>query len=83
MGNSTGGGTNVVSVSTSVPLPTIVTSTAGTTSTSLIKAMLANKVTSIDGIGSPNIVTTNIMPASINPSIITATSNMNVQQVTF
>lgn len=65
--------------------PSIVTSSpSGTSSSSLIKAILANKVTSVDGtvVGTPNI-TTNIIP-SINPSIISATTNVNVhQQVTF
>lgn len=62
--------------------PSIVTST-GTSQSSLIKAILANKVTTVDGnmIGTPNI-TTNLVP-SINPSIITATSSVNVHQVTF
>lgn len=62
--------------------PSIVTSSSSgtggvTTQSSLIKAILANKVTTV---GTPNI-TTNLVP-SINP-IITATSNMNVHQVTF
>lgn len=73
--------TNCTLVST--PSSIVTSSPTGTSSSSLIKAILANKVTTVDGnvVGTPNI-TTNLVP-SINPSIITATSNVNVHQVTF